>query len=418
MYKRFENDNVFIFSKKSCELLKSSGVKLKRNGLVVNNEKYGIMKRKLKKVITLDWSSMKALKKFKERTVILDVIDKYRANSEYIGILKEMEMDQRVLKIEPWLKSCSWKFNTIRKIRNFHIIGKLEKRSLSKQRLWTEKHVVTVPECAEFERVSSWNVDKVEKAINYLRWKNNKLKLVKNNNVSNAVIDELFGNTKIKYGIQVKLNNFLIWKYTVRWNLYAEITLLSGKATFGYLRNRTKRRRLEILFSLIPGPILKNRFEMNKLYLINRDNLKRLVQFIRRKRKRRLKEEIVSSEHENDLWKEEIGKNWKNRREKPPDKIVTMNFKIISRKEYNLLRRNMKMDKQSRRNEDYCDRKGKDLSLLNYNWKNICQNGRSYSNDVYCDAEKNWKRCNSTEVLLDRLVTVIIWLKVKLILCA
>jgi ABC-type uncharacterized transport system ATPase subunit len=60
---------------------------------------------------------MKALKKFKERTVILDVIDKYRANSEYIGILKEMAMDQRVSKIEPWLKSCNWKFNSIRKIR-------------------------------------------------------------------------------------------------------------------------------------------------------------------------------------------------------------------------------------------------------------------------------------------------------------
>jgi hypothetical protein len=112
---------------------------------------------------------------------------------------------------------------------------------------------VTVPECAEFERISSWNVDKIEKAINYLRWKKDKFKMVKNNNISNAVIDELFGNMKVKFGIQVKLNNFLIWKYTVRWNLYAEITLLSGKVTFGYLRNRKKRRRLEILFSLMQG---------------------------------------------------------------------------------------------------------------------------------------------------------------------
>jgi hypothetical protein len=55
-------------------------------------------------------------------------------------------MDQRVSKIEPWLKSCNWKFDSVRKIRNFHIIGKVEKRCLSKQRLWTEKHVITVPE--------------------------------------------------------------------------------------------------------------------------------------------------------------------------------------------------------------------------------------------------------------------------------
>jgi hypothetical protein len=47
-------------------------------------------------------------------------------------------------------------------------------------------------------------VDKVEKAINYLRWKKDKFKLAKNNNVSNAIIDELFGNIKVKYGIQFK----------------------------------------------------------------------------------------------------------------------------------------------------------------------------------------------------------------------
>jgi hypothetical protein len=36
LYKRFENDNVFLFSKKSWEFLKDNAVKLKRNGLVVN----------------------------------------------------------------------------------------------------------------------------------------------------------------------------------------------------------------------------------------------------------------------------------------------------------------------------------------------------------------------------------------------
>jgi hypothetical protein len=93
LYKRFENGNVFLFSKKSWKSLKDSGVKLKRNGLVVNNEEYGSVKKKLKKGIMLDWSSLKALKKFKEKTVILDVVDKYRASSEYLGTFKEMAMD-------------------------------------------------------------------------------------------------------------------------------------------------------------------------------------------------------------------------------------------------------------------------------------------------------------------------------------
>jgi capsid portal protein len=66
----------------------------------VNDEKYEMVKGKLKKRILLDWTSMRCLKTVKERTVLLDVIDMFRANVEYLWIHKELKMDQRVLKIE------------------------------------------------------------------------------------------------------------------------------------------------------------------------------------------------------------------------------------------------------------------------------------------------------------------------------
>jgi hypothetical protein len=128
------------------------------------------------------------------------------------------------------------------------------------------------------------------------------------------MIDDLFGNIKVRFGVQVKLNKFLIWKYTVRWNLYAEITLLSGRVIFGNLRNKKKRRRLEVLFGLMKEMVLGNKFEKDSLYLINQDNLKVMLQFTRKKRRRKLIEELVFEENISNLFKEEVGRNWKNRR--------------------------------------------------------------------------------------------------------
>jgi hypothetical protein len=99
-----------------------------------------------------------------------------------------------------------------------------------------------VPECSEFERISKFWIEKVEKAITYLKWKKEKFRLMKCNNISSVEISELFCDSKIRYGIQVKFNSFLIWKYTVRWNIYAEITLLNGRVTFGYLRKKKEEK--------------------------------------------------------------------------------------------------------------------------------------------------------------------------------
>jgi hypothetical protein len=56
------------------------------------------VKKMIKRWIKLDWTSIRCLKIVK-RVSILDSIDEFRANYEYVNFLKEMKMDQRVVSI-------------------------------------------------------------------------------------------------------------------------------------------------------------------------------------------------------------------------------------------------------------------------------------------------------------------------------
>jgi hypothetical protein len=188
--------------------------------------------------------------------------------------------------------------------------------------------VITIPECTNFEKVCNWCEEKIDKAICYLRWKKDKFKLQKRI-IENALIEETF-DSSAKNGIQAKFNSFLIWKYTVMWNLYAIINLLSCKVTFGCSRSKKKRRRLEVLYNLLYRLMLKNRFESNEMMLINQNSLKTILRFMKKKKKRRPKIELIYEKEIVQTIKIEIDKNWRSRKKKPPDKIVKMDFKIIN----------------------------------------------------------------------------------------
>jgi hypothetical protein len=114
------------------------------------------------------------------------------------------------------------------------------------------------------------------------------------------------------------LNSFLIWKYTVRWSLYPEITLFNGEMIYGNLRSKKKKRRIEILYELLRKLILEKKFEENKIYkMVNKENMKRLINFASRKKKRKI-EIILLSEKKEEFIKERICKNWTAIRKKPP----------------------------------------------------------------------------------------------------
>jgi hypothetical protein len=55
----------------------------------------------------------------------LDVIDEYRANQLYVNLMKETNMDQRIFKLEKWLIGNKWRNLEKKKIRNWHIVGKV-----------------------------------------------------------------------------------------------------------------------------------------------------------------------------------------------------------------------------------------------------------------------------------------------------
>jgi hypothetical protein len=252
-----------------------------------------------------------------------------------------------------WCFLEKWKYDQIRQVRNIHLIGKCIRRRLNRK--WTLKNqVITIPECTNFEKVSNWCEEKIDKAICYLRWKKDKFKLQKKN-IENTLIEEAF-DSSAKYGFQVKFNSFLIWKFTVRWNLYAIINLISCKVTFGYSRSKWKRRRLEVLYNLLYSLLLKNGFESNEMMLINQDSLKTILRYMKKK-KRRLKIELIYEKEIVQTIKIEISRNWKSRKKKPPDKIVKMNFRIINEKEYNVLRRNLKIFKENVRRSVICARR-------------------------------------------------------------
>jgi hypothetical protein len=87
-------------------------------------------------------------------------------------------------------------------------------------------------------------------------------------------IEEIFGIKNKSFGIQVKLNSFLICKYTVKWNLQAEISLLNRIFVFNKSRSKKMMRRIKIIYELLKSLIMKKDFDENKLYkLIDKKNL-------------------------------------------------------------------------------------------------------------------------------------------------
>jgi hypothetical protein len=100
MKKQFEPDTVFYFSRDTWNNLKGKQIWLSYKNLTINGENFN----KVEKGIKLDWCSIRKLRNI-DRIAMMDAIDKSRANREYLDLLKEMKMNQRVSYIEKWLLS-------------------------------------------------------------------------------------------------------------------------------------------------------------------------------------------------------------------------------------------------------------------------------------------------------------------------
>jgi hypothetical protein len=133
--------------------------------------------------------------------------------------------------------------------------------------------------------------------------------------------------------------------------------------------------------------ILKTKFEMNKLYELDKEKLKFLIQFVKRKTIRR-REEIVIMEKVFYLWKEKISKNWKSRRKKPSDKKIIIYFEVLSRKKFNQLKNVLRRSKDETRRNNANEVRMMQKILFN-NVDEIVQNNRNINDgDIFSDARK------------------------------
>jgi hypothetical protein len=100
----------------------------------------------------------------------------------------------------------------------------------------------------------------IEEALRKERYRTRKIDLNKINNIR-----EILNIRSNSFEIQMKLNNFLIWKYAVRWSLYTKVSLFGNNVINGNSKIKKKRRRMEILCELLKKLILEKKFERDKL---------------------------------------------------------------------------------------------------------------------------------------------------------
>jgi hypothetical protein len=111
---------------------------------------------------------------------------------------------------------------------------------------------------------------------------------------------------------------------------------------FGNSRSRKKKRRIEVLFELLKKLILEGKFEENKIYkMVDKESLKQLINYASRKKRKRFEVTLLKEKKE-EFIKEKVCKNWKNKRKKPPDKVVEVEIVSLNLREMNQLRNEVK----------------------------------------------------------------------------
>jgi hypothetical protein len=179
--------------------------------------------------------------------------------------------------------------------------------------------------------------------------------------IGSQEIIECLNVKNVKCRFQMKMNRFLIWKYTARWSVYVEIVLLNENLIFGNICSK-KRRRVELLYDLFRSILLVSKFKREKLYEINdEENWVQLINFARKKKRRKNNFLLVKGEEEK-LLKEDVCKSWNTMRKKSSDKKNTITFSSLSRKGLILLKSVLRRNKMKLRRKRV-ERNEKELTI-------------------------------------------------------
>jgi hypothetical protein len=165
----FESDNLFYIDKKTWNEIQKAKIVLRRNGEVINQESYRDVNMEIRKGIQIDYHDILKIRRF-IRCSIIGTINEGRANYEYIKLMKEMKIANRISKIEDWLLNNNWNSEIMKDIINIHIMGCPKLIKFEKIAKF-ENCSVIIPSNPEFEMVKDINLNKVNKAVNFLKWK-------------------------------------------------------------------------------------------------------------------------------------------------------------------------------------------------------------------------------------------------------
>jgi hypothetical protein len=115
---------------------------------------------------------MLKIRKFIKYSMI-DSIDKSRANAEYIKLMKEMKISNRVNEFESWLLGREWGTEAKKKVTHVHVLecpNSVKTKKVQNSR----RYSIVIPNNLDLEIIKQVNPSKVNKAISYLKWKRNK----------------------------------------------------------------------------------------------------------------------------------------------------------------------------------------------------------------------------------------------------
>jgi hypothetical protein len=183
---------------------------------------------------------MLKVKKFIQYSII-DTIDKGRANTEYIKIMKEMKISNRIVKLENWLISNDWSEETKKNVTQLHILDC--PNSIKVKDFKEAKYSVIVKDNPDYEMIKEVSPSKVNKAISYLKWKRNKYR-ARELKVSYEEASDSLKIWNNSYRVQKSIDRFIIWKFSIKWEVYAEILFNSDLVILNGFGNRKKRKKL------------------------------------------------------------------------------------------------------------------------------------------------------------------------------
>jgi hypothetical protein len=220
--------------------------------------------------------------------------------------------------------SIEWCKEPKKEVMHIHIVGNLNKVRMKKC-LNSEKFAVNKPRNVNYEIIDQLNLIKVNKAINYLRW-------IRSKHRPNKVYYNLEEATnllkvwKCSYGIQKSIDRFIIWKYAIKWEIYAEMLFNGNSVIMNGYGNRKKKKKIDLIFSMISS--FQKMFKMKSDRICNIFNQKNSKHLVRKavKKKKKFKNVLCLEEEVMNLYLEKVNKNWKTRRKKSSDKIA--NIKI------------------------------------------------------------------------------------------